>query len=196
MKIANGIDRPMNSLYVEGIRVGKSSILDSIYEHFFPKIRRFIIQHSGTSEDAKDIFQEALLVIYNNALSKDFKLTCAFGTYLYAICRNIWFYQIRRKKIQIKVHEEEDTLVDPEELEDSLIWLERYKIYQRQFQNISDQCQALLQAYLSGEDMLSIAKQFGFASVAYARKRKFKCKEQLILKIEEDEDFKKLPTND
>ncbi|MFK8006758.1 MAG: RNA polymerase sigma factor [Saprospiraceae bacterium] len=182
----------VGSPFVEGIRVGSRSTLDDIYAGFFPKVQQFILKHSGTVDDAKDIFQDALLVIYNSAKDKDFKLTCKFGTYLYSICRNIWFKQIRDRKIKISKTFEENTIIDKDELEESIIWLERYKIYKRQFNNISEKCQALLKLYLEGTDMKTIAEKFGFANVAYARKRKFKCKEQLILKIEQDLDYKKI----
>lgn len=182
--------------YIDGIRVGKRSTLDNVYKDFFPRVKHFILQHSGTLEDAKDIFQEALLVIYNNVRDKDFELTCQFGTYLYAICRNIWFKQIRDKDVSIIDSNEIAIAIDLEELEEAVVWLERYKIYRRQFLKISEKCQELLRLYLEGSDMGLIAEQLGFASVSYARKRKFKCKEQLIFKIEQDQDFKKLCEND
>jgi len=181
-----------DSYYIDGIRVGKQPILDQVYEVFFPKIRHFITQHSGTLEDAKDIFQDALLVVYQNVSDKDFQLTCQFGTYFYAICRNIWFRQIRDKKLQFVRMAEEPSAIDTEELAASIQWLARYKIYKRQFKRITGKCQQLLTLYMQGMDMHTIAQQLGFASVTYARKRKFKCKEQLVSRIKEDEDFQKL----
>ncbi len=183
--------------YINGIRIGKRITLDQIYADFFPKVHQFVTKHSGTKDDAKDIFQEALLIIYNNVLDHNFKLTCKFGTYLYAICRNIWFKQIRNNKRLITSESDTDVhAIDQDELEEAILWLERYKIYRRQFLNISEKCQELLKLYLEGTDMNAIAERFGFANVAYARKRKFKCKEQLILKIEKDQDYKNLMAND
>lgn len=185
-----------NSLFVEGIRLGNRTILDDIYVQFFPQIQGFILKNSGTVEDAKDIFQEALLIVYNNAQDPDFKLTCKFSSYLYSICRNTWFKQTRNKKKHLLEEDADSIQIDQDEIEEAIIWLERYKIYKRQFNNISEKCQQLLKLYLEGIDMKTIAKKFGFANVAYARKRKFKCKEQLILKIEQDLDYIKMIAND
>lgn len=191
MKTVKAFDIHQDTSYINGIRIGHKAIIDDIYHSFFPIIKRFIVQHSGNQEDAKDIFQEALLVVFHKTREKDFTLTCKFDTYLKVICRNIWFKQLRDRKVQY-VDLPEEQIIDEQELSDTLERVERYSIYRQHFQQITEKCRMLLELYLQGTNMETIAQQMGFASTAYARKRKFKCKEQLINRIEEDERFQKL----
>lgn len=182
--------------YLEGIRLGQRKTLDQIYKQLFPQIKHFVLKHSGTEEDAKDIFQDAMMAVYHNAQDEDFELSCKFSTYVFAVCRNLWLKKLRSNKVSFVTINENILSIDREELDEAIRRNERIKIYQRQFRAISEKCQQLLELYMQGADMKSIAKQLGFASVSYARKRKFKCKEQLMERIQNDEVFQNLVDND
>ncbi len=182
--------------YVEGIRDGQKVAIEAIYRNYFPRIQQFVLQNSGNLEDAKDIFQDALLAIFHKAQERDFFLSSRFGTYLFAICKNIWLKELRRRNIQNVKRRVEGLWSENMAFDEMLARIDRYKIYLRQFRQLGEKCQQLLELYLQGESMQSIARQLGFASVTYVRKRKFKCKEQLISRIERDEEFQKLNHND
>ena len=53
-------------------------------------------QDGGTRDDAKDIFQDALIIFHRKVRSEEFVLTCAVSTYLFSICRNLWREELRR----------------------------------------------------------------------------------------------------
>lgn len=178
--------------YIEGIREGRKAVLDEIYRKYFPKIQHLVLRNSGTTEDAKDIFQEVLVAIYHNVLNSNFKLTCQFGTYLHSVSRNLWLKQLRKRNISFTNIDVADTVVATDEFEEVTLRLERYQLYKKKFAEIGEQCQKLLLRFMQGANMKTIAEEFGFASVAYAKKRKFQCKEQLITRIEQDQDYKKI----
>ncbi|MFZ6014244.1 MAG: RNA polymerase sigma factor [Bacteroidota bacterium] len=176
--------------YVYGIRSGKKDVLNNIYTDFFPLVKRMVLKNSGNQEDARDIFQEAIIVIYKKFRQPDFILTSRFDTYLYAVARNLWFMNLRRRNVP---HQElEDVHVDTavEHAEETLAQASRDRLYLRVFAELGEQCRKLLQMYMQGISMKNIAESFGFASEAYAKKRKFKCKEQLIERIKKDEAYK------
>ena len=58
----------------------------------------FTRKNSGSEEDARDLFQEGLVVIFEKVSSGDLKLSSAFRTYFYAVCRNKWLMVLRRKR--------------------------------------------------------------------------------------------------
>lgn len=181
----------VDSQYIADIRKGNQNTIENIYSRYYPLVKKYVLQNSGSQDDAKDLFQDTLLVIYKNASRTDFTLTSRFGTYLLGISKNIWLKQLRSRKKSIKVELGEHAHVG-EGLEESILWLRKYRIFQKHFFTISQKCQELLSMYLEGSDMASIAKKFEFSSVSYARKRKFQCKEQLIKRIEEDIDFQQI----
>jgi RNA polymerase sigma factor (sigma-70 family) len=177
--------------FIEGIRKGDKKVLDEIYKKFYPRTQYMVTRNSGTEEDARDLFQEALVAVFDRTNGRPLELTCQFGTFLYSICRNLWLKQLRKRSVHfIDISEAEDNLPNEEELEEVTLWHDRYQLYMRKFAEIGEQCRQLLLRFMQGADMKTIAAEFGFASESYAKKRKFKCKEQLIHKIMEDSGYK------
>lgn len=181
--------------FIEGIRTGDKRVLNEIYKKFYSRTQYMVIRNSGTEEDARDLFQEALVAVYDRVNGRPLELTCKFSTYLYSICRNLWLKQLRKRSvhfIDISAPEAEAALPEADELEEVTLWHDRYQLYMRKFGEIGEQCRKLLLRFMQGADMKTIAAEFGFASESYAKKRKFKCKEQLIQRITEDADYKRI----
>lgn len=177
---------------VEGLKKGRKKTVKEVYEKFYPYVKNHILKNSGSEDDAKDVFQDAMMAIFQNVSNKEFELTCQFKTYIHAVSSNIWNKRLRERKnrpteIQDEIHD-----IAQEELEDAVLKIERYRFYVKKFNEISEKCRELLKMYLSGIDMKSIAQHFSFASVSYAKKRKFQCKESLIKLIEKDPEYQLL----
>ena len=68
----------------------------------------------------------------------------------------------------------------------------RMAIYQRTLLQIPEDCQKILR--LTAQDISSkeIARQLGFRSEGYVRKRRHFCKEFLVNKIKEDPDYQSM----
>lgn len=185
--------------FIEGIRVGDKRVLNEIYKKFYARTQYMVVRNSGTEEDARDLFQEALVAVYDRVSGRPLELTCKFSTFLYSICRNLWLKQLRKRNvhfIDVTDADAEDALPQEDELEEVTLWHDRYQLYMKKFAEIGEQCRKLLLRFMQGADMKTIAAEFGFASEAYAKKRKFKCKEQLIHRIMEDSDYKRVMHRD
>lgn len=82
---------------ISQLRTGQQhKALVKLYAHL-PKVERMVRNHGGTRADAKDLFQDALIILLGKAKDEAFVLTCSIGTYLYAICRNRWQEELRRR---------------------------------------------------------------------------------------------------
>lgn len=147
------------------------------------------MSNAGSENDAEDIFQEALIIVFKKIKDEqDFELTAAFTTYIYSISRLLWLKHLRNiKKIEIdplnRDHEERIEFEEPSPVQDKDL---RQAIFQRALLKIPEDCQKILR--LTGQDITSkeIARQLGFRSETYVRKRRHFCKEFLINKIKED----------
>lgn len=177
---------------ITGLKEGHEQTLNHIYNEFYPHIRNHILKNSGSEDDAKDVFQDAIMAIFQNVSNEDFELTCKFQTYLHAVSSNIWKKRLRDSKKKHISISEEFLHIAQEEIDDAVLKMERYKFYLKKFSEISEKCQALLKMFLNGVDMKSITEYFGFASVSYTKKRKFNCKESLIKAIESDPEYQRL----
>ena len=185
---------PTDSQILDGVRARDRTILTYVYEHYFPMIREFILKNSGTEEDARDIFQESLVVIFEKLKSDEVKLSSKFKTYFYAICRNKWLMVLRKRRTGPKM------VVDTQLVEsnhpvstEELAKHEQYKLFRTHFKSLSDDCKKLLDFFFTGHSLREIGGFMGFSEM-YAKKRKFICQKRLIAAIESDPLFKELRT--
>ncbi len=180
---------------LEGIKLNDSDTLEYIYKKFYPSIRNFVILNSGTEDDAKDIFQESVIVIYRRVKTeKSFTISCSIKTYLYSISKNLWLKELESRKI------ERENLKNTEEFESTDCEIDepvtttqedRFKLYQSHYLCLSKDCQKVLRLFMEKVPLKEIAQIMGYASEKYAKKRKYQCKEILVKRIQNDPYFKK-----
>ena len=87
-----------SSQILEDIRQGKREAVKVLYGQAFHYSTGFVLKNNGTTEEAREVFQEALFVLVKNAREEHFKLTHDVRTYLYSICRNLWLKELRRRR--------------------------------------------------------------------------------------------------
>ncbi len=148
--------------------------------------------NSGTADDAHDVFQEGLVVLYQKVKEPDFTLSSQFLTYFYAICRNIWSNRLRKKsgrEVSLKKEAEDQLVADDLPI---LEHTEQFFLYRKMFLRLGEDCQKVLRLFLRKVDMATITVQMGYSSINYTKKRKFKCKEKLVRLIKADPVFQEL----
>src|SRR5699024_682949 len=79
------------------IEGGDERALDYLYKKYYRMMVKLVISNNGSEEEAKDIYQEALIVFWQKAASGNFTLTSKISTYLYSICLNLWRKELDRK---------------------------------------------------------------------------------------------------
>lgn len=183
-----------------GIRNGNKQVLQYVYSECFNSIRHLVCFNRGTLDEARDVFQDALVIICERSMDEEFTLVCSFRTFLYAIARNIWFRRLS-EKVHCMHHEMEipDTRYMPSD--DSIeykatVQEERMILYQHHFEKLTESCKAIIQMMLEKASTKRIMQIMKFSSIAYTRKRKYQCKQSLINRIHADPDFLRLKEND
>jgi len=190
-------DHPDNR-FIKGISENDRSLLKEIYQLFLPRIIQFVQLNSGTREDALDIFQEAIMIIYKKAKAGDLVISRSFYNYLYTVCKNLWLRELDKKKSALV--SSSNSLIDTYKgFEDSALDIETqiaeralYKLYLDKFKALGEGCRQVLKHFFAGASMKSIAQDMGFASEGYAKKRKHMCQKKLVESIKKDPQFKEL----
>jgi DNA-directed RNA polymerase specialized sigma24 family protein len=77
-----------------GLKSRNEKILREYYKLYYGGIRHFVLKNSGNEEDARDLMQDLLLVLFQKVRSDSFKLTCSLGTYLFSVSRLLWFKEL------------------------------------------------------------------------------------------------------
>ena len=178
---------------IKGLRKRDNRVLQYIYKNGFNSVKQLIISNAGSQNDAEDIFQETLIIVFKKLREDtDFELDCAFNTYLYSIARLLWLKHLRHiKKIHIdplnRDMEERIEFEEPLPVQDKDL---RMAIYQRNLMRIPEDCQSILKLTANNINAREIAERLGFRSEGYVRKRRHFCKEFLVNQIKEDSDYK------
>ncbi len=179
----------------KGILRHDNVVLTYIYKNYYYKINAFILKNTGKEEDAGDIFQEAIVIIYRKLKENDLLFeNRSFEVYLFSVCRYLWLKSLKdRRKEKEKINESlpfNDEIYD-EDLSTLVEKNERYLLYQKHFKSISTDCQKILQMFFNKVPVKQIAQVMGFKSEKYVKTRKYKCKELLIERIKQDIHYKK-----
>lgn len=154
---------------------------------YFPMIRKAVLSNSGNTQDAEDIFQEALIILCRKAKSPDFKLTAQLSTYLFSVSRFLWKDELKKRKPFISVEFETglDT-TEEKEFEDLVEQESRAKLAEKILNEMGDRCRELLLLfYKSGLKLKDIAAKMGYNSEGTAKSQKYKCLEGAKNKLKE-----------
>lgn len=170
---------------IEGLRKGDDKILNYLYQNYFSTVKSHIVKNSGTEEDAYDIFQDALMVVFKKFQNNGVELTSDLKAYVFGIARKLWSNQLRVKK---EVSDYGQDVIDDFEL-DKLLETPIEQIVQRSFLKLPQEHQKVLTMNMEGHSYDDIAIEMGYKNATYARRKKYLCKEALIKLIKKDPDF-------
>ena len=140
-------------------------------------VQTLIINNNGSNEDAKDIFQEAMIVLYEKVKSGSFELNCQLKTYVYSVCRRLWLKRLNQlQKLTPEVENNEEVVPVEEELENHERRNADFQLMEKAMSNLGEPCKSLLEAYyLQKRSMLEIAGDFGYTNADNAKNQKYKC---------------------
>ncbi|MFD1258662.1 RNA polymerase sigma factor [Mucilaginibacter terrae] len=155
--------------------------LTRLYLTAFPNVALHIARQGGLLDEAKDIFQDALVIYYEKAVSGNVQLTHSEQAYLLGIAKHLWYHQQQKQK----GHVNEDVLnfmelANEEPLQPSANRLLRY------LERAGQKCMEILQAfYYDKQNMKEIAERFGLSGERSATVQKHKCLEKVRNKVKE-----------
>lgn len=164
-------------LLLQGLAANDKKAVETIYRENYLTIQSFIVKNNGYPDDARDIFQEAMIVLYEKVSSGSFELTCQIKTYLYSVCRRLWLKRLQQMQRYNPSAESVDEVVPVEEELD--IHEKRNAdliVMENALNKIGEPCKSLLEAYyLQKKSMPEIADFFGYTNADNAKTQKYKC---------------------
>ncbi|MBC8986767.1 sigma-70 family RNA polymerase sigma factor [Pedobacter sp. N36a] len=172
---------PTDREVVLGILNDSEDTLNKLYTGYFPMVLQFILNNNGDEDDAKDVYQEGIIVLYNKIKGGNFELSSKLKTYIYSVCRRIWlkklsqesrktnnvsdFEDIMAVEVDLEQHEEKDQQFD--KMNDALV-------------HLGEPCKTIIQDfYINGLSMQDICEKFGYTNTDNAKTQKYKCLQRL-----------------
>jgi RNA polymerase sigma factor (sigma-70 family) len=165
---------PTDSEIVLGILNNSEIVLKRLYTTYFPMILQLIINNNGNEDDAKDIYQEAIIVLYNKIKSGEFELSSKLKTYIYSVCRRLWLKrlsQMNRYGGDIRDFEEFQP-VDDRDIQ--------FNKMEAALQLLGEPCKTIMEDfYIHNRSMQEICERFGYTNADNAKTQKYKCLQRL-----------------
>ena len=155
---------------IEHLRNQKySSALKGLY-NILPDAKKYILNNSGTNDDARDIFQDALVILYKKVQTGDFTLTVPLKSYLFGIIRNCWLSELRLRK----KHPSEEFTADF--IDNGTPDGESYESAKAAFALLGEKCrQLLILFYFKKKSFIQIAAELSFSDDKVAKNQKYRC---------------------
>jgi len=162
---------------LNGLADNDTDAIETIYRDNYPAIKGFIIKNNGYPDDARDIFQEAMIVLFEKAKSDSFVLSCRLQTYLYSVCRRLWLKKLQQ---QNRFNPSVELIHEIVPVEDELELHEQreadFKLMENALQKVGEPCKSLLEAfYIEKKSMPEIAESFRYTNAENAKTQKYKC---------------------
>ncbi|MEM7101629.1 MAG: sigma-70 family RNA polymerase sigma factor [Bacteroidota bacterium] len=164
-----------------------------LYFRFQPKVLSFVQSNSGSEEEARDIYQDGVVSLYENIKTGKYRGEGSLAAYLFSICRFMWLNKLKRKGIEKRVGEE----IRPDDFVESALpsMLEQEKEEQilELFGELGEHCrEVLIYSIFYGYSMEEIYKKMGYENAQIARNKKYKCIKRLKKLLENREDIRQL----
>jgi RNA polymerase sigma factor (sigma-70 family) len=168
--------------FIGGLRGGDNVVLAALYKKYYQFVLKFVVKNSGTEEAARDIYQEAIIVLYEKAQDPGFVLTCQLQTYIYSVVKRLWLKHLRAsgKSYLFKDDEENEVADVSADLNEHLEKEKDIIKMTKSLAELGEPCSSLIRDYYVHHlGMDQIAEKFGYSNADSAKNQKYKCLQRL-----------------
>lgn len=173
---------------LENIKSKKNTnqAISQLYSQHYRMLEHYILQNSGSQDDAADLIQEVMLVFVKLVTESKFRGDSSIKSFLYSICRNLWITELRRKKStdarlgRFELNKDQLDLDISEQIQRS----ENLKFVMNLFDQLGEKCKQVLTLFYFDElPMKDICERLQFSSEQVLRNKKYKCLSGLIEQV-------------
>jgi RNA polymerase sigma factor (sigma-70 family) len=163
-------------ILLQGLARNDKKAVETIYKENYNMIQALVVNNNGSTEDAKDIFQEAMIVLYEKVQSGTFELNCQIRTFVYSVSRRIWLKRLMHQNRFTLSDANHDFVSVDEEVEEHEKRNTEFAMMEKAMGGLGEPCKSLLDAfYMQKRTMQEIAAGFGYTNAENAKNQKYKC---------------------
>jgi len=162
---------------LKGLALNDRKSVETIYKLFYNMVQTLIINNNGSADDARDIFQETVIVLYEKAKTGSFELNCQLKTYVYSVSRRLWLKKLQQQQKYLpNINGLDETVPVEEEIEGHGQRNVEFQMMEKALLHLGEPCRSLIEAfYLQKKSMTDIASHFGYTNADNAKNQKYKC---------------------
>jgi RNA polymerase sigma factor (sigma-70 family) len=172
---------PSDREIVLGILNDSEEALNRLYKSYFPMVLQFILNNNGSADDAKDVYQEAIIVLYNKVKQGNFELSAKLKTFIYSVCRRIWLKKLNHQSNKTQnINDYEDVFAVEDDIEHHEEKDAQFERMKDALSQLGEPCKTIIEDfYIRNQTMQDICEKFGYTNSDNAKTQKYKCLQRL-----------------
>lgn len=186
-----------NKEILDAILSGNNTkVLNHLYETSLPQITKFICMNDGDEDEAKDIFQDAVVALFTTVKLGKYEHDKDVNGFLYFVSRNLWINRVKRRNKQYDISRAQLAWADDSPLA-VVITRDREALIDKFIGMMGEKCKQLLKYVIYDNlSMKEIAKMMDFGSEGVAKNAHYRCKQKMMDLVGNDESLNKLLNNE
>ena len=178
-----------NNLSIKDFKCNSNEAFGILYSSYFLFTKQFVLNNKGSGEDAEDIFQDALIVLYEKLYADNFQVYTCLENYVSGIAKNLWLKKLRKQfnteEISENYYAKNSAEIDLA-IENERNYIDKLADY---IGRVSSHCQNLIEdIFMKNKSIEEIQSKYNYSTKKNAQNQKYKCVEQ-IRKIKESTNF-------
>jgi RNA polymerase sigma factor (sigma-70 family) len=173
-------DNPSDEMLIKGLHTKQNEWVKILYNKAKPIIIRYALNNDSSVDEAEDLVQNTVIIIYEQILLGKLVLTSSMTTYIYGIAKNLWLKELRKKRnIVLRPTDEADF---ESEIQDDLSE-DRLNKLQKAIEELDAKCQEILKSRYWQNMRFNEMSQIYNTTVASLKMKSSRCHESLQLII-------------
>ena len=172
---------PADSEIILGILNDSKDTLNRLYQNYFPMALQMVLNNNGNEDDAKDVFQESVIILYNKVKSGNFELSSKLKTFIYSVCRRLWLKRLHAQSRNVRnVNDFSEFFPVENDIETHLEKDRQFRMMERALNELGEPCKTIIEDYyIQNRSMQEICEKFGYTNADNAKTQKYKCLQRL-----------------
>ena len=164
---------------LESLPARREELFTTLYKKAFPAVARYVSRMGGSFDEAKDVFQDALVVYYEKTAAAKFTLNRSDAAYLVGTAKYLWIKRYKENCLHIPLDGIDTALDETEENPSG-------RRLMHLLETAGKKCMELLKSFYYDQlPLADAAALFGFSGVRSATVQKYKCLEKVRETIKE-----------
>jgi DNA-directed RNA polymerase specialized sigma24 family protein len=157
---------------------GREKVFIALYKSVFPSVAKYVARMGGTFDEAKDVFQDALVIYYEKVVSGSDNIRTNEKAYIFGIAKHLWLKNFNLHNLNVEVSDFDIEIVEEPQISDNKLL--------SFLQTAGKRCMDLLRSFYYDQQPLDdIAETFGFSGIRSATVQKYKCLEKVKETVKE-----------
>jgi RNA polymerase sigma factor (sigma-70 family) len=169
---------PTDEMLIKGLLTEQDEWVSILYNKARPLIIRYALNNQSTVDEAKDLVQNTVIIVYENILLGKLVLTSSLTTYIFAIAKNLWLKELRKKRRHVMIHLDDADFES--ENQDDLIEDRIFQL-QKAIKELDAKCQEILKSRYWQKKKFDEMSQIYNTTVASLKMKSSRCHESLQL---------------